>query len=154
MTTKFVVSELLASRILKRTKQEFFIEGAAFDIMALDKDMIEMVKECGTHEEMLFFAADHGIVYNGTRFVDHPDFVEDDLISLWDEDLKDIESDPCIRHCVGDKVCEISGLSSALEDKLKSEMIQVGDHEFHESTDINNLDQDSLEQDATLYANA
>jgi len=162
--TALIVSELLAKKIIKRTVQNYIVEGITFSIMALDKEMKEMVADCETHEEMCFYAADNGIALYGERFVDMDGFKDDDLIDLWAEDLGHIESDPCVKQRVGEKVCEISGLSSVLNKKLEDERVfKLGDHDVPGSTTLDslpdvtdeNLTQESLDaEDTVIYANA
>ena len=154
-----IVSDILALKLIKRTVQEYTVEGATFNIMALDKVMKEMVEDCKSHEDMCFYAADNGIFHEGQRYVDMPGFIDEDLIELWGDDLAHIKSDPCVKQRVGEKVCEISGLSDVLDDMLEAERVrdlaeeervfQLGEHEVAGSTDLGDLPEvDNLSQES------
>ena len=164
-----IVSDILALKLIKRTVQEYEVEGAVFNIMALDKVMKEMVEDCKTHEDMCFYAADQGIFLEGQRFVDMDGFIEEDLIELWGDDLGHIKSDPCVKQRVGEKVCEISGLTSVLNDMLETEKAadlakeeasndlpgHLEGDDLPEGLVIDNMNQESLDaEDTVIYANA
>lgn len=164
MTQILVVNDWFANRLIQRSIQTFTIECIEFELMALNKSMIDGVKACDSYEDMLFLAADSGLSFNRTRVIDDEDLTVDDINDLWGDELADIDSDPCIRARVGEKVCEISGLSVMLEEMLSLEaelakeeeaakLIQIGDHEFSGDTLVENLTQESLDQDALLHAN-
>ena len=81
----------------------------------------------------------------------------------WGDDELEADNDPCIRERIGDKVCEISGLSDLLqelrdleaEEKLKEEnLIKLGDQMVDGRDPIDNMNDASLAQDAIEYANA
>ena len=116
---KFIVSDWFANRA-KLNIQTFEIEGVEFEIMALSDGLKDDVKQCETYEDMLSMAADFGLSYNRKRVVDDSELAKD-LDILWGIESLDIELDPCIKYRVGEKVCEISGLDSALQDMLESE---------------------------------
>lgn len=167
MTEKLIVSNWLADR-KKLSIQTFIVEGIEFEIMALTESLKDDLESCLSYKEMLFFAADSGVSCNRRRVADDPELAKD-LNILWGEEIMDLDLDPCIRHRVGDKVCEISGLSSyieavfdteveAAEAKAKAEaeaeLIKVGDHELPGDTLIDNLNQESLDADAAEYVSA
>ena len=181
MTQVLVVNDWFANRVIQKTIQTFTVENIEFEIMALTQSMIDEVKSRDTHKEMLSLAADSGIVFNGTRAIASKDLTVDDITALWGDESLDIDCDPCIRARVGEKVCEISGLGEYIEEVnvLEIEMAEeaeaaakkaaeeaeeektfkLGDGdegEFQVSGGelIDNMNQESLEQDATLYANA
>ena len=165
MTDKFIVSDYFANRLIQRSIQPFTIENIEFELMALDKGMVEAVKLCSTYEDMLFLAANGGLSYERSRVIDDENLTEEDIDALWGDELKDVDSDPCIRYRVGEKVCEISGLQDTIEEMLALEaevareeeeavLIKVGDHELAGSTLIDNLNQESLDADAAEYVSA
>ena len=165
MTQILVVNDWFANRLIQRSIQSFTVESIEFELMALDKVMIDSVKACDTYKEMLFMAADNGLSYNRTRIIGSEELTEDDVNALWGEELKDVDCDPCIRARVGEKVCEISGLAETLEDMLfleaevakeeeEAALIKVGDHEFTGDTLIDNLNQESLDAHAAEYVPA
>ena len=116
---KFIVSDWFANRA-KLNIQTFEIEGVEFEIMALSDGLKDDVKQCETYEDMLSMAADFGLSYNRKRVVDDSELAKD-LDILWGIESLDIELDPCIKYRVGEKVCEISGLDSVLQDMLEAE---------------------------------
>ncbi len=171
MTQILVVNDWFANRVMQKTIQIFTIDNIGFEkdiefeIMALTQSMIDKVKSCDSHKEMLFLAADSGIVFDGTRAIASKDLTVDDIAALWGDESLDIDCDPCIRARVGERVCEISGLAEMLEEVIALEaelaeeeeaaaLIKVGDHELPGDTLIDNLNQESLDNDALLNANA
>ncbi len=124
MTQILVVNDWFANRLIQKTIQTFTIKNIGlekdieFEIMALNKAMIDEVKSCDSYKEMLFLAADNGLAFDGIRAMDSEEITIDDIEALWGDELKDVDCDPCIRARVGEKVCEISGLAEHLEEML------------------------------------
>lgn len=116
---QFIVSEFFAKRA-KLVIQEYNVEGVVFELMALTEDLKEKVELCESYEDMLSMAADSGLSYNRKRVIDDSELAKD-IAMLWGLDNMDIDSNPCIKYRVGEKVCEISGLASVLEDMLEAE---------------------------------
>jgi translation initiation factor 1 (eIF-1/SUI1) len=144
--------------------KEITIEDVYFNYIALTDELVESVKSCTFSAEMLEMAADYGISNERERMIDDDDDLNN-LDAFWCSPKLSIELESSIRQQLGQKVCEISGLAEtiedmkALEDEVAKEeaeaaLIKVGDVELAGSTLIDNLNQDSLEQDATAYANA
>jgi len=166
MTQILVVNDWFANRLIQKTIQSFTVENIEFELMALNKAMIDSVKSCGSYKEMLFMAADNGLSFNRVRVIDDEELNAEDIEALWGDELKDVDCDPCIRARVGEKVCEISGLAEMLEEMLfleaevakeeeEAKLLQVGDHIMPGSTPIDNLNQESLDaEDTVIYANA
>ena len=100
--------------------EEFKVEGIVFDLMPLNDELIEDLQSCLTYQEMLFFAAEYGVVVEYERAAEDSGLALA-LESLWGEEELSIDQDPCIRQRVGDKVCEISGLSSYIKEMLDTE---------------------------------
>ncbi len=119
MNNKFVVSDWFANRA-RLNIQTFEIEGIEFEIMALNEDLKEKVELCELYNDMLSVAADAGLSYNRKRIADDENLSKD-LDILWGIESLDIDSGPCVKYRVGEKVCEISGLESALQDMLEEE---------------------------------
>jgi len=164
MTQILVVNDWFANRLIQKTIQSFTVENIEFELMALNKAMIDSVKSCGSYKEMLFMAADNGLSFNRVRVIDDEELNAEDIEALWGDELKDVDCDPCIRARVGEKVCEISGLAEMLEEMLfleaevakeeeEAKLLQVGDHIMPGSTPIDNLNQEDAE-DTVIYANA
>jgi hypothetical protein len=163
MTDKFIVSDWFANRASLNI-QTFTVEGIEFELMALSDTLIESVELCDTYEDMLTLAANYGLSYNRKRVIDDLELAQD-IDLLWGLDSMDIDTDPCIRSRVGERVCEISCLADVLDDMLEAEkardkaeaeeeLLKVGDHNLPGSTDIELLNQESLDADAIKYANA
>ena len=168
----FAEAELLIPR-------PYSIEGVQFEFLALTDDLIQAVKECTTYQAMISLAADSGLAYydakdEAKRVVDNEKLAKR-IPALWGKEELETESDPCIKYRAGEIVCEISGISQFIADQLDFEaeeaiekekarveqekkeqaeqMVQVGEHEFPGDTDINNLDAESMAQDALNNAN-
>lgn len=118
----FKVSQWFANRA-KLNIQIFIVEGVEFELMALSESLIDDVKSCVNYEEMLSLAANSGISFNRKRVIDDVELAKD-IDMLWGLEDLDIDLDPCIKYRVGEKVCDISGLSSALEEMLESEEVK------------------------------
>ena len=116
---KFIVSDWFANRA-KLNIQLFIVEGVEFELMALSESLIDDVGSCVTYEEMLSLAANAGISYNRKRVIDDEELAKD-IDMLWGLESLDIDLDPCIKYRVGEKVCEISGLTPALDEMLDSQ---------------------------------
>jgi len=163
MSEKFIVSDWFANRASLNI-QTFIVEGIEFELMALSESQVESVELCDTYEDMITLAANYGLSYNRKRVIDDLELAQD-IDLLWGLDSMDIDTDPCIRSRVGERVCEISCLADVLDDMLQAEkardlveaeaaLIKVGDHELPGNTLIDNLNQDSLDADALTNANA
>jgi hypothetical protein len=63
-------------------------------------------------------AANYGLSFEGKRAIDNAGL---DVSALWGEGELSIDSDPCIQYRVGEKICEISGLESALQEAIDTE---------------------------------
>ena len=116
---KFIVSDWFERRAALAI-QLFEVENIEFQIMKLDDDLIAQVEGCETYHDMLKTAANSGISYNRKRVADDSELSKD-LDLLWGQASFDIDSDPCVQYRVGDKICEISGLSEVIANKLKEE---------------------------------
>jgi hypothetical protein len=121
--SNFIVSDFFAGRA-KLNIQKFIVESVEFELMALDGELKEKVELCESYEDMLSMAADSGLSYNRKRVTDDAELAKD-IDMLWSLSGLDVDCDPCIKYRVGEKVCEISGLTSALEEMLQSEKEDV-----------------------------
>ena len=113
---QFIVSDFFAKRA-KLDIQAYEVEGVVFELMALTDDLKEKVELCESYEDMLSMAADNGLSYSRKRVVDDEELALD-IDMLWGLDSMDVDCDPCIKYRVGEKVCEISGLASVLEEQI------------------------------------
>jgi len=148
----FIVSDWLEFRS-KLKIEEHIIDDVKFELMNLTTDLFKDVVACETSSEMLSLAANAGVSYNRNRVVDNPELAKD-LDILWELDNLQFDTDPCLRHKVGEKVCVMSGLSQALEEKLELEAMEAEE-------DVNILDADGVSQEqlaedaaAALHINA
>ena len=115
----FIVSDWFKIRA-KLKIQLFSIESIDFELMTLTDELKEKVELCETYEDMLSVAANHGLSYNRKRVTDDAELAKD-IDILWGLASLDVDLDPCIKYRVGEKVCEISGLTSSLDEMLESE---------------------------------
>ena len=139
--SNFIVSDWFAKRA-SLSIQLFTVEGVEFELMALDGELKEKVELCESYEDMLSMAADSGLSYNRKRVTDDAELAKD-IDMLWSLSGLDVDCDPCIKYRVGEKVCEISGLTSALEEMLKSESGEDlpvnGDGEFNGTANLGEI---------------
>jgi hypothetical protein len=126
MSNIFRVKNFFATQIMLSSIQEFEVEGVVFDIMALSAELKKEVESCSSHVEMLSLAADSGLYFDGSRAIDNESL---DVSALWGDSALDVDCDPCIQYRVGEKVCEISGLTSALEDMILLEQAVIEEEE-------------------------
>lgn len=119
--SNFIVSDWFADRA-KLNIQTFDVEGIEFEIMALAGELKEKVELCDSYNEMLLMAANTGLSYNRKRISDDAELSKD-LDVLWEMENLTVDTDPSIKHQVGKKVCEISGLDETLKDQLDAEEI-------------------------------
>ena len=114
--------------------QELTVEGYDFQLVPLDDELIEDVKAATTLNSALALAADYGLSVGRDR----------------------------IKHQVGEYVCNISGLSEHIQivrevEKEAAEAeearIKVGDHLLDGREAIDNLNDESLAQDAAVIDN-
>lgn len=105
----------------KRFKpKNFIIEGVEFLLMPLSDELIKEIKECVTSDDILEMSADYGLASDGVRAFDDDEMAEH-IEELWCENEMQVDCEPSLKFKVGKKVCEISGLDSALQDMLESE---------------------------------
>ena len=155
--SNFIVGNWFENRA-KLKIQPYIIEGVEFELMALTKALIEDVKSCVSYEEMISLAADSGISYNRKRVIDNEELAKD-IDLLWGLEKLEVDSDPCIKYRVGEKVCAISGLTEALEEMLLSEESEKKASELVDQGVIdgdrleeNDVTMGQLEYDAAIYA--
>ena len=154
LMNNLIVKNFVARIRLEATAQIFDVEGMPFEIMGLTKALIEEVKACLTHKDMLFLAANAGLVDEGSRLIDDPVILAR-IDELWGEGDLDIDSDPCVRLRVGEKVCQISGLESSLDEMLEleeAERVEALKERGHidGDTETPGVDIDRLNDDATV----
>ena len=146
--TNFIVSEWFAKRE-QLNIQTLNVEGIEFEIMTLSDSHKDDVKSCVNYEEMLSLAANAGISCNRKRVIEDKELAKD-IDLLWSLEMLDIDCDPCIKYRVGEKICEISGLLSHLNEMLDSEeahkrsLIEInGDNLPDTSLSLGQLEEDA-----------
>lgn len=97
--------------------QTFVCEGLPFQIMALSDDLVADLKEFENYDDAIEFAADHGVAVNRQR-VSEQEGLKDDLTLFWSKVHEAKKVDPCVKHRVGEQICEISGLTGHVESLL------------------------------------
>ena len=95
----------------------FVVEGIRFELLELTTEQVELIKSLEGYEEILSEAASMGWA-SGRKRVAEITKAKPHLDSFWDKKELEVDTDPCIKYRVGEKVCEISGLTEFLADKL------------------------------------
>ena len=150
----FNVGRYLAER-KKFNFKTYEIEGIEFDLIPLTDDLIQELKINETALEMILSAANYGISAGRERACDDAEMTED-LDGIWGLEQLSIDCEPCLQYKVGEKVCEISGLTEfveaqQLDEDIKAEESKIVDGDNLGDTDIT-LGQ--LEADANKNAAA
>ena len=114
-----IVSDWFENQV-KWKVQPLIIEGVTFEIMMLNDKQISDVIACTDYDSMLSLAANYGIASNGERIVDDEEY-SPYIESLWGSKRLKIDTDPCVKYRVGEKIAEISGLSDTLLERLEAD---------------------------------
>lgn len=101
------------SRLIPR---EYLIKEVDFEFLSLTDELIQAVQMKPTYNEMVLFAADSGLSYNGKRIVDDEKLAKR-IPALWKKEEMTIDCDPSIKFLAGEVVCELSGLTDFIEDR-------------------------------------
>lgn len=105
-----------------------------FEIMALCDSLKENGQLKETSEEMLSFAADNGLSYQGVRISETK--LSGRISGLWADEKYILDVSPTVKEQVGAKVIEISGFSDDLKALIASEKAK-------EIIDFDDLDQEN-----------
>jgi hypothetical protein len=94
---------------------EFSTGEVELQLVSLSKDLVKGLEALPRYRDMYDFVAEHGLSHNRTRISDDENMCED-LPVIWAipefiEAKKDIV----------DRICELSGITSILADKLEAE---------------------------------
>ena len=133
------VSKLLKARAALSI-QPFIIEDIEFEIMKLKPEHIEHIQSLDKYEEILKDAADMGLSCDRMRVFDDEELSKD-MAVIWGSQDLDIDSDPCIKQRVGEKICEISGLTDFLDSILNP--VIDGDKELNMNATLGELEDDA-----------
>jgi hypothetical protein len=152
MSNIVIFSKILDEQIISSSIQTFYVGEIEFDIMALTKELTEYVLLEDTSSAMIEFAANNGLFYDGSRAIDNEEL---DLDAAWASNLIHLDDDISVKHQVGQKVFEISGLKSILDDKMQAEkdkrtqdLLDKGNLEG--DGDTPDVDVDRLNEDAAV----
>ena len=86
------------------------LQDVEFEAIALTEDLEAIVRSAETYSEMMLLAADYGLSSDGVRAHDDPELLP--LVrELWDAEEFQADCEPSVKHQVGEKVCDISGMS-------------------------------------------
>ena len=102
--------------------QLFKVDGVEFELMALSAEQLDEVLMCDTYDQALMKSANYGISYDRKRVSDDKELAKD-LGMLWELEEVNTESDPCMQFRIGEKVCEISGIKSEVDEMLANEKL-------------------------------
>ena len=139
----FKSSEAFAKIIINGTIQWFTTEeGAEFEVMMLTDEQKEEVELCESYADMIAKAAEYGLAFNGDRAIEN-ETLKDKIELIWLDDDLDQDAEPDSKSQVGIKVCEISGLTEAIEKQLAEEESEIEvDGDSGSQEDIARLIQD------------
>ena len=102
------------------------IAGAAFliPVRIRPDDLIQTVKMNDNSNDMILACADYGVSNGDTRFSDD-DKLSAYLADAWGSAEFMIDCDPSLKHQVGERVAEISGILDFINDKIEAEELAV-----------------------------
>jgi hypothetical protein len=145
----FIVSDWLRSRSDIKI-ESFEVDDAKFELMNLTSDLFKEVVACESSSDMLDLAANAGISYDRNRVIDDPELSKD-LSILWGLDGLKYNTEPSLRHKVGEKVCLMSGLSSVLEEMIVLEQPEET-HLDGDNLPDGDVTLEQLEQDTQMHS--
>lgn len=151
---------------------KFTVQDFEFELMSLSDSNIEAVRLLKSSQSIIELAANGGIAINKSRIIED-DTLTDSLAAYWDQDDLKAFSDPTIMFSVGEKVCELSGLSEVLSEMIadekaeEAELIELALIEEQKESDHglalvedeskvvqgDDLNMDKIEADANEYIN-
>lgn len=159
----FNASQWVKSYSQIKFDDSFIIQGITFELMSLSEGNIKKARELETSQEIIELAANGGFAINRKRAIEDEGFL-DSLALLWEQEEVLAFEDPTIMFSVGEKVCELSGLSDVLSEMILDEDVAAevlaakeDDHELalaeDKIVDGDNLNPDKIEADAVEYMN-
>ena len=146
-----------AQWILEHSKikflDSFMVQGFEFELMSLSKENIAAAKLMTSSDDVVKLAANGGIAINKKRMIEDDSLV-DSLKAYWEHEEVVAIKEPTIMFSVGEKVCELSGLSDVLaqlilddEELAKKE----ADEEEAYIIDGDNLNHEEMQAQADEY---
>ncbi|QDP67540.1 MAG: hypothetical protein Unbinned5350contig1004_47 [Prokaryotic dsDNA virus sp.] len=145
---------LINSRI--KFDDDFVVEGIPFQLMSLSEDNIEAVRLLKTSKDIIELAANGGFAIDRKRAIEDESLVSS-LAQMWEQDAVLAFNDPTIIFSVGERVCELSGLVSFLDEVLaheeneEKELAALLLEDESRPVDGDNLDVDKITADANEY---
>jgi hypothetical protein len=115
-----------AQWILEHSKIEFLdsfiVNGITFELMSLSKENVAAARVLTSSKDIIELAANGGIAINKNRMIENESLI-DSLAAYWEHpEVKAFEG-PTIMFSVGEKVCELSGLSEVLSEMILDEEV-------------------------------
>ena len=146
-----------AQWILEHSKikflDSFMVKGFEFELMSLSKENIAAAKLITSSEDVIKLAANGGIAINKKRMIEDDSLV-DSLAAYWEHEEVTAIKDPTIMFSVGEKVCELSGLSDVLAQLILDEeelAKKEADEEEAYIIDGDNLNHEEIQAQADEY---
>ena len=157
----FNASQWVKSYSQIKFDDSFIIQGITFELMSLSEDNIKKARELETSQEIIELAANGGFAINRKRAIEDEGFL-DSLALLWEQEEVLAFEDPTIMFSVGEKVCELSGLSEVLSEMIldedvaaEAEALEAKNSDEEEAYIINgsDLNMDEIQKQADEYKN-
>jgi hypothetical protein len=115
-----------AQWILEHSKIEFLdsfvANGITFELMSLSKENIAAARVLTSSKDIIELAANGGIAINKNRMIEDESLIGS-LAAYWDHPEVKAFEEPTIMFSVGEKVCELSGLSEVLSEMILDEEV-------------------------------
>jgi hypothetical protein len=162
---KFNPVEWVIAQSRIKYEDNFLIEGIPFQLMSLSEENIVAARLLATSQEIIKLAASGGFAIDRKRTIESAD---ENLVNsvelLWQHEEILAFDDPTIMFSVGEKVCELSGLSDVLAELILDEeeaerlakIEQAHEEALYDESKIvegDALDMDKVEADANEYLN-
>lgn len=125
---------------------EVIIDEIPFKIMALTESFYKQVQECEASIDALNLAANAGMMYNRERIIDDPELSKDFKL-FWGQPELEFDTTPTLRHQVGRRVCDISGLKKIIDEKIELEDAIRAEEETEAEAINTAVDGDNLPDD-------
>tara|TARA_R110000751_G_scaffold73408_1_gene148418 strand:+ start:4427 stop:4951 length:525 start_codon:yes stop_codon:yes gene_type:complete len=149
MNMSFNLSEWVAHQKIFEPKT-VLVEGVTLDLICLTDALKQEVKLMASYEDTILAAADYGVSYGRERFCDDAELFEY-LNASWNEKRASIDCNPSLKHQVGIRVCEISGMGEYIADMKESEeMKQLEDEDVRAEEARNHLMREESNTDGNI----
>lgn len=155
----FNASQWVKSYSQIKFDDSFIIQGITFELMSLSEDNIKKARELETSQEIIELAANGGFAINRKRAIEDESLINS-LALLWEQKEVLAFTDPSIMFSVGEKVCELSGLSEVLSEMILDEDVAAevsakkeADEEAAYIVNGDNLNHAEIQAQADEYQN-